>query len=181
MKAPSAPWLPLAAAVLIVAGCGRKTIQPAAAPVPGPTHVFQEPTFDEVVAQGADGSVQQAKSKYGVTLDYKPASVKQVDAILTKLHGEYVKDKGNQRWAIEGLGWGAYVGEVIRRQYGGHWEKQDNATGNPLPLVWRNGTSFPVTWCLGQIISGPSASVWVKYRVLTSPAYTHAVKGVNKA
>ena len=161
------------------AGCAHR-LRPQTVVVAVPPHVYQEPTFDQVVAEGADGSVQQAKKKYGIDLDYGSASVKKVDTILTKLHAEYVKDKSNQRWTMEGLGWGAYVGEVIRRQYGGHWEKQDAATGNPLPLVWRNGTSFPVTWSLQQIVNGETDGIWARYQEITSPEYTRAIAAVKK-
>ena len=165
-------------ALLLSTGCARRE---KAIPVAAPTHVYREPTFDEVVADGADGSVEQAKSVYNITLDYKPDSVKKVDGILTKLHGEYLKDRTNKRWRLEGLGWGAYVGEVIRRQYGGHWDKQDGATGNPLPLIWHNGTSFPVTWSINEIIYGGGQSIYKRYQEVTSPEYTRAFSAVKKA
>jgi len=171
----------VAAAALGVAlldGCAHRE---KATVVTSAPKVYHEQTFDEIVADGADGSVQTAKSDYGITLDYQPASVKKVDDILTKLHGQYLKDPKNRRWGLEGMGWGAYVGEVIRRQYGGHWGKQDAATGNPMPLVWHNGTSFPVTWSINQIINGKSASIWHQYQEITSPEYTRVVDAVKKA
>ena len=163
---------------LVLTGCAAK---PKPIAVSTPPKVYHEPTMDDAVADGADGSVEQAKKDYGITLDYKPASVQKVDGILVKLHSEYVKDKANKRWSLEGLGWGAYVGEVIRRQYGGHWSKQDPATGNPLPLVWQNGTSFPVTWSIDEIIHGSSASIWIRYHEITSPEYTRALHAVKHA
>jgi hypothetical protein len=174
----------VSALLLCAAGCAHHALQTATPiPFPGPPHIYQEPTIDDIVSSGADGSVDQAKKQYGITLDYKPESIKKVDVILLKLHGQYVKDKdkSGKRWAMEGMGWGAYVGEVIQRQYGGHWQKRDNATGNPLPLIWRNKTAFPVTWCLSQIIVGdPSSSIWRKYQTITNPQSIDAEGAARK-
>jgi len=179
--------LPVAAALVYLVGCGHRDDAPSPKPAPQATAVqvpIQPPplkdNIDGIVAAGADGSVQQAKNDYGIVLDYSPASIKKVDVILLKLHGRYVKDKTNHRWRMEGLGWGAYVGEVIVRQYGGHWDTVDSDTGKPLPLIWRNGTVFPATWCFSQIVDGTPNGLWSKYQLLTSPEYMKAFASVKK-
>ena len=130
-----------------------------------------------IMAQAAEMQVQQAKDKYGVTLDYQPASIQRVDAILGRLHGQYLSSPNDKRWDTEGLGWGAYVGEVIRRQYGGTWEREDREVGQPLPLHWSKSVSFPVAWCVKRIRNGDEDNIWFKYQVVTSPEYDKILKG----
>ncbi len=65
---------------------------------------------------------------------------------------------------------------MIRRTHGGHREKEDTATGQSLPLQWERGTSFPATWCDKRIRNGEEDTIWLKYEVLTSPAFDKTMR-----
>lgn len=137
----------------------------------------QTESITSIMSQAAEMQVQKAKVKYGVTLDYQPDSIQKVNTILGQLHGQYLKSQDDKRWDTEGIGWGAYVGEVIRRKYGGEWAKEDKQIGQSLPLHWSKSTSFPVAWCVKRIRNGDEDNIWIKYQMITSPEYDKMMKG----
>lgn len=64
---------------------------------------------------------------------------------------------------------GAYIGEVLRREYGGHWAEDHELFGpKAYPLFALDQTLFPVAWCGKRIFDGEAEDVWYKYQVLTS-------------
>jgi hypothetical protein len=112
---------------------------------------------------------------HGVTLDYTPASVQHVESLLADLHraraaGQLPDDQLHAHAAR----FGAYVGEVLRRQYGGHWTKDHDVAGpNSFPIHWKDGQSFPIAWCGKRILNGDEDNVWFKFQVVTSDEYRH--------
>lgn len=54
-------------------------------------------------------------------LDYSVSSVKLIDALIEKLRSEGSDEKLAEN---EIMAFGDYIGEVIRRQVGGHWTNQ---------------------------------------------------------
>jgi hypothetical protein len=117
----------------------------------------------------AELAVQFADQR-GQTLDYSPDSVERVESILADLHNSkkagQLSDEDAGRSAIR---FGAYIGEVLRRHYGGHWEEDHDVAGpGSFPIHWGQGASFPVGWCGKRIINGQEDNVWHKYQVVTS-------------
>lgn len=70
----------------------------------------------------AEDARQKAQRDFGVTLDFSPASVERLEGILAR-QVEEMKDSPLLPIQIEAIAkvWGAYLGEVIRRQRGGDW------------------------------------------------------------
>jgi hypothetical protein len=63
--------------------------------------------------------------------------------------------------------WGAYIGEVIRRLEGGHWEKDSDVAGpDTYPIHHGQGQSFVVGWCGKRILNGAEDNVWHKFQVV---------------
>jgi hypothetical protein len=85
-----------------------------------------------------------------------------VDEILGKLHQDYLKD--NATPGLRGLatGFGAYVGEVIRRHHAGaEWKRDHPAVGEKTyPIHWEGGDSFPKGSCYKRIVNGDEDDVW---------------------
>lgn len=137
-----------------------------AKPVPKPSD-RPDPNVD--MPQIADEAVQFAGTR-GVTLDYTPDSVKQVEGILSDLHVERTKrllsDSAVNQRAVQ---FGAYIGEVLRRTYGGSWSI-DHSVGGPksFPIHWKDHDSFPVGWCGKRIVNGDEDNVWFKFQVVTT-------------
>lgn len=145
-----------------------KSQQPANSAPPGDPNVFMPDIAEHAV---------QVAAEQGKTLDYSPESVKTVEAILAGLHEEHAKaalsDKDVNTMAIR---YGAYIGEVLRRKYGGSWAKDHPAGGaNSYPIHWKDHDSFPVAWCGKRILNGTEDNVWFKFQVLTSPEKTKPV------
>lgn len=76
----------------------------------------------EVVQAFAKDAVNEAKLKFNLTLDYSPASVEHLESIVAAKY-EQIQDQPILPIQMESYSklWGAYLGEVIRRQRGGKW------------------------------------------------------------
>jgi hypothetical protein len=116
----------------------------------------------------ADEAVQRARDEFQIALDFGPDSVGQVEELLGKLHARRgAREMTDRRLHREAMTWGAYIGEVIRRLKGGHWEKDDEVCGpNSYPIHYGTGQSFPVGWCGKRILNGDEDNVWHKFQVL---------------
>jgi hypothetical protein len=122
----------------------------------------------DLMLQLAEEAVRIADQRYGIKLDYSPASIERVEEILGKLHDQYVKQRPAAGAGGTAERFGAYVGEVIRRsEPGARWERDHPVAGkDSLPLHWGGGESFPLGWCYRRIVNGPEDNVWFKYVIL---------------
>ena len=112
-----------------------------------------------------DGQAVDIARTRGVQLDHSIESIESVEQILGALHREF-EAQGSDT-GIHGLGMasGAYVGEVIRRNYpGSHWERDHPMAGEKsYPIHWEGGESFPMAWCSKRIKNGDEDNIWFKY------------------
>ncbi|MBX9623922.1 MAG: hypothetical protein K2X82_08905 [Gemmataceae bacterium] len=124
------------------------------------------PDVNEGMAQLADKAVRRAADEYAADLDYSPESVERVEAVLGRLHARHAAgDLPAEQAGREAAVWGAYVGEVIRRLKGGHWEADHAAAGpGSVAICYDGGQSFPVGWCYKRIVNGDEDNVWHKFR-----------------
>lgn len=138
----------------------RKT-QP---PIPTDPNVMMPMLADEAVKFAAG---------HGVTLDYTPESVERVEPILADLHESRISGQLSDRdLNLHAHRFGAYIGEVLRRTYGGHWTEDHEVAGpKTFPIHWKDGQSFPVGWCGKRILNGDEDNVWHKFQVVTSDEY----------
>lgn len=83
----------------------------------------------ETMAAAAEQAVATGAERFDVALDYSIESIKEVDRILDRQHQQIPRglsrllQKSPPESAIQTSAriWGAYLGEVIRRQWGGEW------------------------------------------------------------
>lgn len=127
-----------------------------------------EMPFEQLLEFLPKEAVAIAKEHHGVTLDYSPASVEQVEVILGKLHEEYKKRNTTEGQRGLAMAFGVYIGEVIRKQAGeGEWKQDHPVAGEgSMPLHWKGHDSFPVAWCLKRLANGDQGNVWHKYQVI---------------
>lgn len=85
-------------------------------------------------------------------LDYSVSSVKLIDALIEKLRSEGNDEKFAEN---EIMAFGAYIGEVIRKQVGGYWTKpelagfpKDGATYSVVLALPNGGATNP----LGRVL-----------------------------
>lgn len=120
----------------------------------------------------ASEAVQFAAAR-NVSLDYTTSSVESVESLLSQLHA--LRSSGNltdDDLNLRAHQFGAYIGEVLRRRYGGEW-KTDHEVAGPksFPFHWKDGQSFPVGWCGKRMLNGTEDNVWFKFQVVTSDDY----------
>ena len=128
------------------------------------------------IMQGySQDAVDMAYERFHVNLDFSEDSLELVEKILSTLHEILLKDKEessesapsqDQIWGMAKM-WGGYVGEVIKRRWGGKWttgrKKFSNET---ISLYTRDTIIFPPTKVYQRIVNGPEDNIWDYYRVL---------------
>jgi hypothetical protein len=150
-------------AVLVIAAVVAARVmtrKPQAGP-PDDPNVFM-PLLAEEAAKFAAGR--------GTKLDYSPDSVERVESLLAALHQSRTAGQlADRELNLHAHQFGAYIGEVLRRKYGGHWA-EDHAVAGPksFPIHWKDGQSFPVGWCGKRILNGDEDNVWHKFQIVTS-------------
>jgi hypothetical protein len=127
---------------------------------------------NEFMPMMADRAVAFARQG-GKVLDYSPGSIKSVEAVLEELHQARSKQQlSDADVNVNAIRYGAYIGEVLRRKYGGTWAIDHPVAGpKTYPIHWKGGESFPVGWCGKRILNGEEDNVWFKFQVVTSDAY----------
>lgn len=130
------------------------------------------PTVADMMAAYAEDAVDHAKSAGGVTLDYSPASVEAVEAVLTKLHEALPKGflarlfgRGPSPAEVATVSkmYGGYVGEVLRRARGGEWKAISGADLEHrvvLDLAWGTGDGTPVAAMKDLYVATGGGGVW---------------------
>jgi hypothetical protein len=108
-----------------------------------------------IVAQ-SQAAVRTGKLTYGESLDFGGESLEGVERIMTTLHKQVKEAPADQRLTeaqITELSklWGIYVGEVIRRSYGGQWALVDG-----VPDVALGGkNASPLAKVRKRLVDGP--------------------------
>jgi hypothetical protein len=126
-------------------------------------------TTDEFVQWLANEAVNDAWQQDHTRLDFSVDSIKTVEQILGRVHGQWVRDPSTVSAKGLGSAYGAYIGEVIRRgEPGAHWERDDELGEKSYPIIWgpTAGHSYPMAWCYRRILNGDEDNVWVKYRAI---------------
>jgi hypothetical protein len=124
----------------------------------------------------AEDAVDHARSTCGFTLDYTPESVERVEGILQKLYDDIPRNmlsrllrRGPSPADIVVMAkmYGGYIGECVRRKWGGQWER-DHSVGGPgsYPISSLGHDAFPVGWCFKRLQNGAEDNVWHKFQVL---------------
>jgi len=107
-----------------------------------------------IVAQ-SQAAIKSARLTFDESLDLSSESLEQVETIMSRLH-KLATEAGPDQLTEQQLGelatlWGIYVGEVIRRYYGGQWALVDGVPD--LTLGGRNAA--PIAKVRKRITSGP--------------------------
>ena len=109
-----------------------------------------------------------------VQLDYSEESLQQVETILDRLQDPI---PGGARGAASSATpsdaetedlckvWGGYLGEVVRRRWGGEWVLETYPGGNFLTVALsvRGGKVFPSLKIYRRLSQGAAESVWSFY------------------
>lgn len=113
-----------------------------------------------LVAQ-SQAAVKAAKLEWKESLDFSDDSLDAIERIMGKLHARSQQTAPGGGFTDEQLTqaskvWGAYVGEVIRRQYGGQWL---TAADGVLQLALSGTTAQPIVKVRNRIVNGPADNI----------------------
>jgi hypothetical protein len=125
--------------------------------------------LDALMIAHADDAVRRAEDEFAIRLDFSADSVRQVEAILGRLHERHRQEPlGEVGLGREARLWGAYLGAVIKRLRHGTWRKDSAAGGEgSLPLVFgKQDETFPCAWAYKRIANGDEDNVAVKFQLL---------------
>ena len=131
------------------------------------------PSINDVMSAFAKDAVDFARQRYGISLDYSPASVEQVEAIADKLFQSIPKgfvgklfQKGPSDEEIKTASkmLGSYIGEVLRGSMGGDWaiNQELSAIGIQTGETW----VFPPSKVHKRLTEGPGDNLWFYFRAL---------------
>ena len=128
---------------------------------------MSSPELQAEMQEFADGAVKIAADSYNVTLDYSEASVERVEGILDEMYKEMPKGAGRDEEVEQAMGtaavlFGAYIGEVMRRTWGGTWDRGpvDDAADVIILRFHGQNMTFPPSKVYKRLSEGPEDNVW---------------------
>jgi hypothetical protein len=127
--------------------------------------------YDSVAAMAnsyAEEAVQLGR-EFHVQLDYSENSVMEVETILARLAGEMpTRNPSAEELSEMCKVWGSYLGEVVRRRFGGHWsiESYPGKQFATLTLTVSGNKLFPSMKVHRRLNEGESDNVWAFYRMV---------------
>jgi hypothetical protein len=127
-------------------------------------------SFDSQMGVCAQEAVTIARDRYGISLDFSEASVKQLETLLAGIHSELPKPgdpaRPSDEWITSvSVTFGAYLGEIFRKNLGGTWLKQNPRAPGSLPALSVQGNTLtPCRKVLKRILEGPAENVAFFYQ-----------------
>ena len=108
----------------------------------------------------AQSAVKTAKMTWQESLDFTDDSLDAIERIMSKMHqrSRQGTDGGlsNEQLDEASKMWGVYVGEIIRRYYGGQWS---TAPDGVLQLALSGWTAYPIDKVHKRIVDGASDNI----------------------
>ncbi len=133
-----------------------------------------------LMAEYAQDAVDTARDKFQIELDYSLDSIEslniilqaQFDATPTGWQLLYRRRPSKRKLRTWSKMWGGYMGEVIRRAWGGQWmEPADGPFKRGITLLVQGTMLSPIARAHKQLVSGADASVAV-YVASLIPVFT---------
>src|SRR5580765_8711444 len=94
--------------------------------------------FNYAMQAVAAGAVQRARAEQKIGLDYSPASIKRIEAMLGELHDRHLQNALEEKeiGTLSRRG-GAYIGEVMKRVRSGKWRRDSEKAGaGAMPVIF---------------------------------------------
>jgi hypothetical protein len=122
----------------------------------------------EMMQAHAEEAVATARA-YRVSLDYAEASLEKLEEILAGLCREMPRSKPSAEQIEQACRmWGGYLGEVVRRRWGGDWslETYPGANFATPTLTIVAGKMFPTMKVHRRLFEGPKENIWNFYGMM---------------
>ena len=125
-------------------------------------------SLDSMVHSYAKQAVTLAH-EFHAQLDFSENSVMEVETILARLSREMPQSKPSSDDVSEICKiWGSYLGEVVRRRFGGDWsiETYPGKQFATLTLTVNGNKLFPSMKVHRRLTEGETDSVWTFYKMV---------------
>jgi len=128
--------------------------------------------LSQVMQSYAEQAVATAAREFEIELDYSEESLKQIENILERLDAPIAGGAPGAAAAPSDAAtedlckmWGGYLGEVVRRRWGGEWVLETYPGGNVLTVALSvpGGTVFPSMKIYRRLSQGAAENVWSFY------------------
>ena len=134
-------------------------------------------THESVTAMAgayAEQAVQKAR-EFNTQLDYSENSLMEVEGILAELARQALE--GDAAGEICKM-WGSYLGEVVRRRFGGEWsvETYPGKQFATLTLSIGGNKLFPTMKVHRRLTQGEDDNVWSFYKMIKAKLETEGNK-----
>ena len=118
--------------------------------------------LSQIMQSYAEQAVAAARAQQ-IELDYSEESLKQVENILERLDAPGASPTEDAEELCKM--WGGYLGEVVRRRWGGEWMLETYPGGNVLTVALSTpgGTVFPSLKIYRRLSQGAAENIWSFY------------------
>jgi len=127
-------------------------------------------TVDAMVSAYAEQAVTIAR-EFNAQLDYSENSLMELEAILVQLSRDMPSSPSSASEVSEMCKmWGSYLGEVVRRRFGGEWsiETYPGKQFATLTLNVNGNKLFPSVKIHRRLSEGDADNIWTFYRMVSS-------------
>ena len=124
----------------------------------------------EMMAYFAAEAGRWVKKDRNIDLDYSLESIKVVEEELARISRDVDPVKPPQGTFGIAMGYGAYIGEVLRGLHGGSWhvEQPIQGPGSYALHLKDDNTAYPVSWCWKRLTEGEGDNVFAKASILNT-------------
>ncbi len=131
--------------------------------------------LNQEMLSAAESAVKHAREHWSTTLDYSARSVEDVELILARMYESIPKSRvarlfrkppSDEQMASVAVIYGAYLGEVLRREFGGTWSREE-LDGQPDLLALKftdKNMLFPAGKIWKRLTNGDEDNVWTFYQ-----------------
>ena len=104
--------------------------------------------------------------EFKINLDYSEGSLEQVERLLARFHDELTSANPGSKLEEMAKIWGGYLGEVVRRRFGGEWSIEKYPAGDFLIVTLNvNGARlFPSMKVHKRLTEGSNENIWSFYQ-----------------
>ncbi len=121
-------------------------------------------SITEMMQSCAAEAVTTARQQFGFSLDYSGPSVEALETVLVNVSATLdISDKDRVEQSVKV--WGGYLGEVVRRSFGGAWDLvQYPGRAAAVPALVVSGSQlYPLMKVYRRLTLGEPENVWKFY------------------
>ena len=131
--------------------------------------------LDKMIAVYAQDAVESGK-KFQKTLDFSEQSIQGVEDICAKLYNDIPRGMINKLFKSApsedeivrmSLMLGVYIGEVIKKQFGGNWTLETLNKSNTLVFTTNEIKIYPAVKVYKRLKNGPGENLYHYYRAIS--------------